>query len=121
MRVKAINISLGKRKPGLWYLQVTANLARQEIVNLTASGDSGGRTCFPVHEDAVIAALLQELATVSIDVTDKVVPPHSSEITIGSRITGEPAKDFLAKVRFASITNRTASYRFPRASFEVRP
>ena len=50
-------MSLRKRKLGLWYFQVTANLASQEIVNLTVSGDSRRRTRFAVHEDAVIAAL----------------------------------------------------------------
>ena len=57
IEMKVVNISSRKRKLRLWYLQVAANLARQEIVDLAVSGDGGGRTCFPVHEDAVTAAL----------------------------------------------------------------
>ena len=98
--------------------QDRGDLLGGELDDLPVPWDGGALSCLRVEIDSVAAPLTEELATVSLEVTDQVLSFHYAGKTNGSRMTSSPTIDSSAISRLASRISWTASTRFARGFLE---
>ena len=79
-------------------------------------GDLAHRT---IHKHGVAAALPEQFAAVTLQVSDQITALHYAAATSRSLTTSRPRMDSSASARLVSNTNPIASFRFTLASARV--
>jgi hypothetical protein len=106
---------------GLRSVQIPADLAREEPIDLAVPGNRAHLPCLAIDIDAVVAALAEKLTAVRLEVSDQIPPLHAAGIRRGSRTISPPPSSSATRARLASSTSLTASRRLARASSRVAP